>query len=369
MKILIAVHSFLPAQGGIENHVYQISKEFVANSNSVLIITSSEKNTKKEEIIDGIKIKRFFKINCPFFSSVNFPILAFFEMLKQDPDIYVSHGYGSIMPILSSLAAFIKRKPFVFTLHGYPEIKGKKRFFYYIYKLFMAPIFLNIAKKIIIVSKASKSKIEQEVNQNKLIYIPNGVSEDFSCLEDYTKKNNISYIGRLDEDKQVHILINVFAKLKKRDKLGLLIVGKDEGVKTKLQNLAYKLNVDAKFLVLGYEKIKQAYCDSKLIVLPSRYEGFSLVWLEAMACGRPIFSSKVGDAEYIFKQAYKDKKDLFLFETEQELLEKLEYFLENETKYIQTIKNASEFVKKEYSWKKIGLQTLEIYKEVLENKK
>jgi glycosyltransferase involved in cell wall biosynthesis len=364
MKILQAVHAFPPSQGGIEHHVYQLSKEFVKLGNEVVVVTSSEKGAKAEEEIDEIKVRRLPTIKFPLFSAARLPIGSCIAMFKENADIYAAHGYGSIMPIFAALAAAARRKPFIFTLHGYPEVRGLRRIFYYFYRFAIAPWFLAAAKKIIIVSRATSWKIEKEVDKRKLVYVPNGIEEKFDCDADFSKKNKITYVGRLDEDKGIDVLIMAFAELKNKE-LELMIVGKDEGVKAKLEGLAGALGIKPIFSELPYGKIQEVYCQSKAIVLPSKYEGFSLVWLEAMASGRPIFSTPVGEAPNLFAQVYDEKKELFLFKDKEELVKKLRAFLANEKSYEKIVERAKYIIKEEYSWENVALQTLNVYKEAI----
>ncbi|MEM4335739.1 MAG: glycosyltransferase family 4 protein [Candidatus Anstonellales archaeon] len=365
MKILQAVHSFPPTQGGIEHHVYHLSKELHALGNDVVVITTRDRGTSGEEDFNGVKVKRFFSIDFPIFSSARLPIFAFFGMLKENPDIYASHGYGSIMPFFASIAAFLNRKPFVFTLHGYPEVKGPKKLFYYFYKFFIASIFLRIAKKVIVVSKATIPKIAKECDPQKIVYVPNGIEEIFDCELDYEKKNKITYVGRLDEDKGIDVLIRAFAKIKKYfPELELELVGKDEGIKSKLEALANSLNIKSTFMEVPYEQMPQVYCESKAIVLPSRYEGFSLVWLEAIASGRPMFSTPVGEAPYLFEQAYGEKKERFIFKNEDDLVVKLLRFLKSQKTFKKIIEKAKYIIKEEYSWENVAKLTENVYHQV-----
>ena len=118
MKIAQVAHLFPPATGGIEHHVYHLSKELSNLKNDVTVYTTMVPGAKKEEKMDGIRVRRFRSLNFPLFSSVRFAPGMFFSLLSSDADVFASHGYGSLMPYIASIAAFLKRKPFIFTLHG-----------------------------------------------------------------------------------------------------------------------------------------------------------------------------------------------------------------------------------------------------------
>lgn len=78
MKILQAVHSFPPSQGGVEHHAYHLSKELSEIGNDVVVITVRERGAKLEEKMAGITVKRFYSLDFSLFASARFPFTAFF---------------------------------------------------------------------------------------------------------------------------------------------------------------------------------------------------------------------------------------------------------------------------------------------------
>ena len=59
MKIVFFARRFYPLIGGVEKHVWEISKALVKKGHDVVVITeASEENSKQQEIIAGIKIHR-----------------------------------------------------------------------------------------------------------------------------------------------------------------------------------------------------------------------------------------------------------------------------------------------------------------------
>ena len=76
------------------------------------------------------------------------------------------------------------------------------------------------------------------------------------------------------------------------------IFGEDEGMKEKLIQQAKKLDVFDNLLFTGHVKDESlflsAYAACDIFVLPSEYEAFGIVLLEAQACQKPVIVTRVG---------------------------------------------------------------------------
>lgn len=107
------------------------------------------------------------------------------------------------------------------------------------------------------------------------------------------------WVGRLEKLKGVDILISALAELDERD-CTLLIVGGDdqaEDLKAELQAQAAAAGVAANVRFEGpvaHEALPAYYAAADICVVPSYYESFGLVAVEAMACGTPVVASRVG---------------------------------------------------------------------------
>jgi len=107
------------------------------------------------------------------------------------------------------------------------------------------------------------------------------------------------WVGRLEKLKGVDILIQALAELDERD-FTLLIVGGDEraaSLKAELRAQARDAGVEANVRFIGavpHEELPSYYSAADVCVVPSYYESFGLVAVEAMACGTPVVASRVG---------------------------------------------------------------------------
>jgi glycosyltransferase involved in cell wall biosynthesis len=201
--------------------------------------------------------------------------------------------------------------PYILQAHGSIPRIGKKEL-KWIYDVFFGYRLLRDASKVIALSKVEAEQYRRmSIPEGKIAIIPNGIdlSESAELLPKggFKKKFNIPedkkiilYLGRIYRIKGIDLLIRAYAYLTKKMRYKdaiLVIVGPDDGYLNKVKSLAYDLEVSNSVLFTGllYGKDKlQAFADSEVYVLPSRYETFPMTVLEAYACSKPVIASKVG---------------------------------------------------------------------------
>lgn len=114
------------------------------------------------------------------------------------------------------------------------------------------------------------------------------------------ESNVVLYVGRLEPLKGVDILVRAVAELEMAGNTRLLIVGGDlkaDPLAGRLRGLACSLGIADNVTFAGavpQSELPTYYGAADVMVLPSHYESFGLVALEAMACGTPVVVSRVG---------------------------------------------------------------------------
>lgn len=127
-------------------------------------------------------------------------------------------------------------------------------------------------------------------------------------------KRYILYVGRIEPLKGIETLIRAVAILAQecptwtRD-FAVILIGGDPEASTdaelrRLQQLREDLGVADLVAFIGakaQETLPYYYNAADVVVMPSDYESFGLVALEAMACGRPVIASEVGGLVYLVR--------------------------------------------------------------------
>src|SRR5436309_1462203 len=142
------------------------------------------------------------------------------------------------------------------------------------------------------------------IDSKKIHTIPNGVYREFWAghpTAHTTFRNRLQippsapivlFVGRLDLTKGLSLLIESFGKaVKQAPNARLVLLGPDFGVRSHLETVVRGLGLDDHVVFAGLadlDTVRSAYKESMVVVVPSTYESFSLVALEAAAAGTPV---------------------------------------------------------------------------------
>ena len=205
------------------------------------------------------------------------------------------------------------------------------------------------------------------ISKERIRVIPEGVDmEKFNrninvsdIDEKFGKERKILFVGNLHPNKGVHFLIKSFALVKSKiNDVKLVIVG-DGPLKHYLINLTKKLNLEKDVIFAGFvndEDLPKYYASCDIFASASVLEGFGLIFLEAMALGKPIVAFNlasipevVGNAGILVDQINHEKFANAIIE-----------LLRNEELYREKSQIALSRVKL-FSWEKIAEQFVNIF--------
>jgi len=379
MKILIENINFYPLLGGVETYVENVSKEFIKLGHKVTVLCSNPNNKEKEtEDHKRINIVRYKTPMLPKGLIWSWPLSHQKKIKEKLNEITRKQKFDfvltrSLIFVKPNLEFFSKNKivyipPCVIKLFYKKSMKTMSLRIlpkYLLNSILLSKMESSALKnlnKISTLSKLIKNQIIQQhrIKKEKIKVINPGIDlGKFKVVS--SKKPNVVFMGRLTGEKNVISLIKTF-KYVKKGKLILVGGGMDE---EKLKKKIGKEKIMSKIKFMGWRKNPENfYAKSKIFVLPSIYESFGHVLLEAMASGLPCIAFQPDDKKIITAsdEIIINGKTGFLVKDEKEMAEKIDLLLSDNELREKMGKEARRQAEK-YSWKKCAEEILKFVKE------
>ena len=177
------------------------------------------------------------------------------------------------------------------------------------------PIQIKVAKKlkkIVVPSKSSRKDVIKDfsLKEASVEVVRNGIDLSFfySSEKPYEDYKILSIASSDVPMKGLDYMIKAFPKIKKNfPKAKLSVLGKmREGGHTERLINSLDFKDDINFVSgLSHSELREQYCSSHVVVIPSLYEGFGFAAAEAMACGVPVVVSDGGSLKEIIGDAGK----------------------------------------------------------------
>ncbi len=220
--------------------------------------------------------------------------------------------------IYSFPTIFFKKIPLCFyTIHSNPlRFSGVK--------LFLMRKFLTKKNVVsICVNEEQLSIAQRHYKVKKHEVIHNGVNFkeiDDKIIEKNTARKKfglnindfiIVSVGRLDKIKRFDFLVKIFADVQKNKTNSKLVIAGDGVEKQNLLNLAKEYNVSDKLILLGnISNVTDLYCASDVVVITSKSETASLVFIEAQRCNvKCVISDGVPSESILSEKVIKMKNN------------------------------------------------------------
>lgn len=307
MKVALCTEILYPLYG-VERRVYEFARRLPKYGIEADIYTStSKKHFKKLSLtqVSHCTITNPPQRNYAF--CIDYMFNLFRQLMKRDYDLVHAEGHLSLIPC--SLAALMRKKPSVATIHDLYLAEWRRM--YRSTASFAGVPFEVLSCKmpfdhILTVNSSLKGKMQSilKMNPDKIEILHSGIDTKYlASVKAKKKDDSVLYVGRLVPQKNVDTLIKAYSSLPKdiRRKHPLKIIG--EGAERgKLEALSSSLGVDAEFTgkIERHEDVIKELKAASLFVLPSRRESFGITILEAMFCGIPVVSTATeGPSDHI----------------------------------------------------------------------
>ncbi|MBI3169164.1 MAG: glycosyltransferase [Chloroflexi bacterium] len=248
---------------------------------------------------------------------------------------------------------------------------------------------LRRANRIVVATLAELTQLRflYRADSNKMTVIPPGVDTGhfYPIPADEAKQyiglkpenRMILFVGRIEPLKGVDTLIQAMScldlSLTSRDRpVHLAIIGGEPDVSpeemseemARLQTICDDLCMGGTVVFLGkraQDTLPYYYSAAEVLVMPSLYESFGMVALEAMASGTPVIASEVGGLGYLVQDGV---TGYTVPDSDPRMLcERLSILLGNHELRNEMGQRAAEYAK-DYAWDKIASSIVKVYEEV-----
>ncbi len=291
MKILCFIYSLGP--GGAERVLSILTSRWAQKGYDVAIVTydqgassffpiSNKVNIIKTRLSGGSLPRRFVNhLKRPF---------IFRQIIKNlSPDIIISFMDKTNLLVL--VASSYLKIPVIISERIDPRSPSPG-----VIVSFLRRFIYKKAAALIALSKEQANWFKNLCEQ--VIFIPNPI--EISKDKPYAtvdREHTIIAVGRLTKQKGFDLLLQAFCKIHSDFPEWKLVIYGQGPEKERLEDLACKLKINEKVTFAGLTKeLPMIFLKAGIFVLPSRWEGFPNVLIEAMAAGCPVIATDCTDS-------------------------------------------------------------------------
>ena len=318
-RILFVYQNTFSAIGGIQT----FNKYFISSLEDI----QKESNSIRCELLSVYDKSSDIKSTLPFSTANSNKLLAITKLITKtySYDTFI-FGHVNLAPLAVLIKVLNPKAKIIFCTHGIDVW----------HKLSKSTEWIMNKSTILAVSQFTANKLkEYNKNLNDIKIFPNCIkigNYDENLKNNFNEnKFNILSVTRLDKHEQykgIHTVISALALLIENiPNIKYTIIGKGDDIE-RLKNLANNLNASKYIDFLGFVDNIQSYykyCD--IFTLPSKNEGFGIVYLEAMQYKKPVIAVNYGGPTDVIIN--EESGYLCEFEDEKCLAEKINLLFKN----------------------------------------
>jgi len=304
------------APGGVETNVREVTRRLRAAGEEVEVFASDlydegrwERRATYPSPVDGVPVHRF-PVRKRLVPGLTMPMMVGLIDALADSGAEVihahSHRYGHVL----EAAAVAERLgvPLVVSTHYHPADRREpplKRGLLRVQDVVFGMSAYRIARAIVVQTDQESRLVGEFAPRGKLRTIPPGIDLSAWSNPEADRAESLSlppeyflFVGRVAPNKGLPTLLDAIAGLDPPARRPLVVMGRDWGERARLEAQAKSLGLEGQVRFLGHVDAPTDYRGvirrARALVLPSEWEAFGLVLLEAMAAATPIVASEVG---------------------------------------------------------------------------
>jgi glycogen synthase len=304
------------APGGVETYVRELAKRQRAAGDDVEVFASDlfdephwERRSNYAATVDGVPVRRF-AVHRRLVPNLNLPMMVGLidALAESGADVIhaQSHRYGHVLQA-AAVAARLEIPLVVSTSYHPPDHRdpARTRAILRLVDVGFGMSAYRVARAVAVQSELERRLVAEFAPSDRLRLIPPGVDLDAWSHPERDRASGLElpdryvlFIGRIAANKGLADLIAAVAAQPENRRIPAVIMGADWGERPHLEALARSLGVERSVVWLGHVPDPAAYRavlrGASAFVLPSEWEAYGFVLLEAMVAGVPIVATSVG---------------------------------------------------------------------------
>ncbi len=386
MRIMMLSWEYPPKSvGGLAQHVYDLTSALSEIGEDVYLVTVGSHDAPLFETVNGVKVYRVYPYQVSSLDFVHWVTqlnVAILEraasVMNEEGSFHLVHSHDWLVAYSARAVKHGYRIPLVSTIHATEY--GRNYGLHNDMQRHISDVewwLIYESWKVICCSQYMKGELQHvfHVPDDKVRIIPNGVNtagflqkNSSYRREDYASPDEqiVLYVGRLVREKGVQGLIDAIPHvLKYRPNTKFVIAGRGPYENT-LRNQAAMMGISNRIYFTGYvndDLRNNLYSWASVAVIPSLYEPFGIVALEAMAAQAPLVISDTGGLGEIVRHGLDGLK---AYPGNSQSLADMILWLLNDRGLAENMKRQAYLkVQREYNWLEIARQTREVYRDIL----
>ena len=304
------------APGGVETNVREVTRRLRAAGEDVEVFASDlydegrwERRTGYAPVVDGVPVHRF-PVRKRLVPGLTMPMMVgLIDALAESRAELIhahSHRYGHVL----EAAAVAERLgiPLVVSTHYHPADLREpplKRGLLRIQDVVFGMSAYRVARALVVQTDREGRLVGEFAPRSKLRTIPPGIDLASWSTPEADRADSLGlpdeyflFVGRVAANKGLPTLLDALARLDPAARRPLVVMGRDWGERAHLESQARSLGLGDGVRFLDHVDSDRVYRGvvrgAHALVLPSEWEAFGLVLLEAMVAGTPIVATAVG---------------------------------------------------------------------------
>jgi glycosyltransferase involved in cell wall biosynthesis len=295
MRIGFDGRSLESPAGGVRRYARELLQALARiNPHDTIVVFAPPAGATLPDEVQRRAVRRFSPTNLGW-SLVDLPLSAAREQL----DVFHAPAYTAPLHAVHPLVLTIHDVSYERHPEWYPYRRDFARRWFYRRSAMTADV-------VITDSKFSRQEIVDAyvIDPNRITVVPLGVGAPFISAVDEKGPSDISrpyvlHVGDLHPRRNLPVLIRALARIPSlvaNCAVPLVVlVGIDRGDRSKIDEEARRCGVRIHFVGAASDHaLASLYAGAAAFAYPSRYEGFGLPLLEAMACGAPVLAARTG---------------------------------------------------------------------------